>query len=307
LARRSSKPHDDAAGFRWSSFLTYVSTFCTLILFGGLLMGAVVGMRPLEARAGAIKSLSPVSIRILWPAVHNPAPGAPVQTWLPRPDQEELTERAHMALAEATVGLTAEPLARIGESLAASGWFDGFPVVRRGDGSTIVVDGKWRIPGAVVRSGGRDYLVSWDAKPMPPVYQPEQSNMRVIIEPAMGPPRTKDGSRDFDTAWPGEDIAASLELLEVIATKPWSKQVAGVDASEYSSDGRLVLVTTSKTRVVWGGRPSKPAVGEVSTPQKLAHIAQLVHEFGRVDAGYALIYVNSDKLQFDISATARLP
>jgi hypothetical protein len=128
--------------------------------------------------------------------------------------------------------------------------------------------------------------------------------MRVIIGPAVPPPTNQDGSRDFASAWPGEDIAASLELLQLMSDKPWYRQVAGIDASEYSSKGQLLLVTADKTRVVWGGRPSKPAIGEVSTAQKLAYIQQLLHDFKRIDAGHDLVYINMGTLQFDISATA---
>jgi hypothetical protein len=83
--------------------------------------------------------------------------------------------------------------------------------------------------------------------------------------------------------------------------------VAGIDASEYSTNGKLVIVTPEQTRVVWGGRPSKPLIGEVSTAQKLAHIAQIMQNYKRIDAGYPLIYVNSVNLQFDISASAKQP
>ncbi|MCX5689623.1 MAG: hypothetical protein NTV94_07545, partial [Planctomycetota bacterium] len=58
------------------------------------------------------------------------------------------------------------------------------------------------------------------------------------------------------------------------------------------------------TRVVWGGRPSKPALGEVSTAQKLEHLRQLVRDTKRIDASYPMIYVNQERLLFDLSATA---
>ena len=86
--------------------------------------------------------------------------------------------------------------------------------------------------------------------------------------------------------------------------KPWAKQVAAIDASEYSSHNRLSLITPEKTRIVWGGRPTKPAIGEVSTAQKLAYLSQLFHDYKRIDAAHDVVYVNSGNLQFDISATA---
>ncbi len=60
-----------------------------------------------------------------------------------------------------------------------------------------------------------------------------------------------------------------------------------------------------RTRVVWGGRVTKPLLGEVSSAQKLAHMGELFEKHRRIDAGFPMIYVNSTKLQFDISATAQ--
>jgi hypothetical protein len=290
-------------GFRWKRFVAYLTSFCMLIVFGAILLGITTGMRPLESKAARLLDAGQVEVTIAWPPIGGGQPG----TWLPRRDQEDLLAVARAAVGDSSELLGRTPLERIGAAIAQSGWFDGDPIVRRETGSRIAVSGRWRIPAAVVRSEGRDYLISWDAKPMPPVYSPGESNLRVIIDPAIGPPRHSDGERDFSTAWPGEDIAASLELLELVSEQPWAGQVAGVDASQYSSDGRLVLVTPQNTRVVWGGRPNRPSIGDVSTAQKLAHIAQVVQDFRRIDAGYSLIYVNSAKLQFDISASSGTP
>jgi hypothetical protein len=127
------------------------------------------------------------------------------------------------------------------------------------------------------------------------------------MDPAVGPPAFGDVTPDYGTAWAGEDIVASIELIELMQDKPWFHQVAGVDVSEYSARGRLTLVTPDGTRVVWGGRPTKPLIGEVSTAQKLAHLSQIMHDYKRIDAGYPLIYVNAANLQFDISASAIRP
>jgi hypothetical protein len=281
-----------------------------------------VGLRPLEARAAKVVSHTPVRIDIAWPVMARPAakakagakptPEAAPQTWLPRQQQEELLalaqEAYHGTGAAAPTGregFSRSPLERIGQALAASGWFEGTPMVRRTSDSTISVEGAWRIPAALVRHDGKDYLISWDAKPMPLVYDAGAAkSMRVILDPALGPPMNQDGSRDFATSWQGEDIAASLELLQLMVDKPWYRQVSGIEASQYSAKGQLTLVTPEKTRVVWGGRPSKPAIGEVSTAQKLAYLSQLLHDCKRIDAGHDLIYINMGTLQFDISATA---
>jgi hypothetical protein len=304
------------APFQWSRFFVYLGTFAILILVGVIVVGTALGLRPLEARAAAV-SQGPVKIEIAWPVAAKPkaeakTPGgaadAAPKTWLPKPQQEEVLALAHDALGSTRVGLSRSPLERVGDALAASGWFEGTPKVRRGDESTIIVEGEWRVPAAVVRKDDKDYLISWDAKPMPPVYDADEAkSMRVITGPALGPPMNQDGTRDFASGWAGEDIAASLELLALMLDKPWAKQVAGIDASDYSAHGLLSLVTPEKTRVVWGGRPSKPLMGEVSTAQKLAYLGQLMHDCKRIDAGHGVVYINNRQLQFDISASATQP
>jgi hypothetical protein len=308
-----------APPFQWSKFLVYLASICVLIMLAGLLVGMAVGLRPLEARAAKVVSHTPVKVEIVWPVIARPTPKAkpgakaptPVadekpRTWLPQQQQEELLAIAQAAYqGTGAASFSRSPLERVGQALAASGWFEGTPKVRRSGDSTVTVEGVWRIPAALVRREGKDYLISWDAKPMPVTYEAgEAKSMRVIIDPALGPPANQDGSRDFSASWPGEDIAASLELLQLMADKPWYKQVAGIDASQYSGRGQLTLLTPEQTRVVWGGRPSKPAIGEVSTAQKLAYLAELMHDFGRIDARHELVYINMGTLQFDISASA---
>ncbi len=299
---------EQTGGFQWTQFITYVGSFCVLILVGAVLVGMALGLRPLEQRAALVVSLSPAKVRLTWPMNAVTPDGRPA-TWLPTNNQEEIEQLAADALGDSsTETFSSDPLERVSTALALSGWFEGEPTVRRLEDNAIEVDGRWRMPGALVRYKGEDYLVSWDGKRMPPVRKAGlEKNFRVIMGPIVGPPTLSDGSPDYATAWPGEDIVASIELLQLIQDKPWFKQVSGVDASDYSAHAKLTLVTPQGTRIVWGGRPSKPLIGEVSTAQKLAHLSQLVHDHKRIDAGYPLIYINAVNLQFDISATAKQP
>jgi hypothetical protein len=320
MSQTTDQPQPTTQPFQWSKFLLYLSSICILILIGGLIVGGAVGLRPLEARAAKVVSHTPVKIDIAWPTTKPAAkatktdpkaaatPEDKPQTWLPAQQQEELLTLAQGAYTGSNIAqgsFSRSPLERIGQALSSSGWFDGTPKVSRAADSTITINGAWRIPAALVRRGNTDYLISWDGKPMPITYDAGSAkSIRVIIDPAMGPPTNQDGSRDFANAWQGEDIAASLELLQLMVDKPWAKQVAGIDASEYSSHNRLTIVTPEKSRIVWGGRPTKPAIGEVSTAQKLAYLSQLQHDYKRIDAGKDVVYINSGTLQFDISATA---
>jgi hypothetical protein len=286
--------------FGWMSFVKHLTTFCVGILCVGLLLGAALGMKPLEARAVGTLPHDSHAVSIEWPAV---AGGG--GTWLPKADQETLTRLADDAFGGDPDPFSPAPLESLSRALGASGWFDGLPSARRAPGGRIEVRGSWRIPAAVVRWNAKDYLLSWDAMPMPAVYEPGAARLPVIVSPALGPPALPTGDRDLQTAWAGEDVGAALELLRVVAGQKWSDQVRGVDLSRYSAEGVLMIVTGENARVVWGGRPSRPRLGEVTTAQKLVHLSQLYHDHKRIDAGYPLLYINSQRIQLDSSATAR--
>jgi hypothetical protein len=295
-------------GFQWKNFVTYLGSVCVLILCVALLVAMSLGLRPLEDKAAQVVNLASPKVHLTWP-INAVTPDGKPSTWLPKQNQDEIQQLVIDALGDTSrEAFSREPLERVSRALEQSGWFDGAPVVRRGEGGSLDINGKWRLPFAFVRFKDEDYLISQDGKRMPPVKKAGlERAFRTIQNPAVGPPAFGDGSADYSKAWSGEDIVASVELLQLMQEKPWFTQVAGVDAADYSANGKLVLVTPEKTRVVWGGRPSKPIIGEVSTAQKLAHLTQIMHDYKRIDAKYPLIYINGANLQFDISATATQP
>ncbi len=316
-ARAVVRSGASAQPFRWGMFFAYLTSFCIVAMVLGIVVAFSLGVRPLEARAEQIVSTEPPSIIIHWPAVSKPAASAapdpldamrpdskPVTTWLPLSDQQGLLTLAKAAFDGDGGALSPDPIARVATAMAQSGWFVGTPTIRRERGNVIRIDGAWRIPAAVVRSEGRDHLLSWDAMPMPASYEPGEARLPVIFGPSVGRPM-KGGAPDLSTAWPGEDIAASLELLQLISSQAWFSQVAGIDASRFSSEEVLTIISTWNTRVVWGGRPTRPRVGEVSTRQKLINIAQLHHDSKRIDSGYPEIQIFGRWILLDNSAGAK--
>lgn len=299
---------EKASSFGWRNFVSHLSSVGVVVLCVGLVAGAAFGLRPLEARAASYNAGHRTQVVIEWPLSGlSDKPGAsPDQprTWLPRDEQQRLEEVARGALGMDDRPYTPEALARVGSALDATGWYEVAPEVRRVSPGTLVVRGRWRIPAAVVRSGGQDHLISWDAMPLAPVYKPGKATLPAVLDPAKGPPRDSGGERTFGTPWQGEDVGAALELIRTVIGQRWAAQVAGIDVSRYATEGTLVMVTRKGNRVVWGGRPSRPRLGEVSTKQKLIHLSQLQNDFKSIDAGYPLIYVNTDRLQFDTSASA---
>jgi len=291
-------------GFGWKPFLVYLSSFVIVALFAVCLVAAAFGMRPLKQRSSNYIGNAPIKILIAWPRTVKPTGEVSTETWLPKADQEELVALAFGELGESPDPFSSEPLERIGDTMEATGWFSSRPTVFRASGSSIMVRGEWRIPAAVVRANDKDYLIAWDGRLMPPIYKPGECKLRVILNPACPAPAKAGGVRDFENAWPGEDIAASLELLALIADKKWVKKIAGVDAGAYSEHSSLTLVTQEDTRIIWGGRPSKPRLGDANTRQKLAKINDIARQFGRPDGGYPQVDVSGVHLTFDISASA---
>lgn len=310
MARQTERNSDSASPGFWSRALSIAVTGTLLCLFGAVVVGGIIGSRWLEHRAESLQGSEPQlgEIRFVWPVLPGasssttPAPSSSTpsrdasrDTWLHPAFQAELLDLAQHNLDIARSTFSQDPLRRVGESLAKSGWFDGPPRITRQWGGGIVIDGSWRTPAAVVRHGEKDLVVSWDGRLMPPVYEPGATNLRVITGTALPPPGNPDGTPDYVEAWPGEDIAASLELLSELMQRSWAGQVSGIDVSEYSKHGRLIIATSAHTRVVWGGRFGKPAIGEVASNAKLAHLEDNVRTTGRLDGGFPMIYVNQER------------
>jgi len=294
----------NVAPFSWRVFFTALASFSLVVLLLGLLVGLVVGMRPLEERVERIAGVRAGTIDIRWPVISSEETGETL-TWVPEKERVMLLAIAEEALARDAGRFTGAPIERVGQAMATSGWFQKTPTVRREVGGRVVVDGAWRVPAAVVRRDGVDQLVSWEGFPMPLTAAIDSTLFPVIAGPALPAPMNTDRAPDYATAWPGEDVAASLELLQVLLRQPFAGQIKGVDAGTYAAERTLVILTTHGTRVVWGGRVSKPALGEVTSAQKIAHLQTLFDRHKRIDAGYPVIYVNNTKLQFDVSATAQ--
>lgn len=297
--------------FRWHLFNRHLTTIAGVVLVLAVAAIVVVGLRPIQANANRVLSSRPITLQFIWPKIQA-ADQSTNMTWVPRPWQEKLLAQARERVASLADPMDPKVLADLSTFLAASGWFESAPTVRRTGSNGIVVDGVWRTPAAVVRfqptPGAAEQLLWLSSKgyPMPKVADPGNARPRVIVGPKSGPPTSQDGQVEFAQAWPGEDVAAGLELLALVGRQTWANQVAGVDVSDYAGKQSLSLLTTYGTKVVWGGRPSKPRYGDAPTRQKLQHIATLKGDTRRIDAGHQIVYVDSFFLMFDRTATEEL-
>lgn len=295
MARKRAKKYGvkiDWAGVgRWSS-----RVFSVLVLIGAA-VGMTFGVGMLRERAsaalageggGGVRGVS-----FAWPAL----PGDPKQTWLPERDQEDLILVASRTVREIDP-LSSAPLRVISEQLARTGWFAEAPTVRVIEPGVVGVSGRWRQPGAVVRWGERDYLVTMHAMPMPPVYRAGGSERPVIFGVEHGP----DGGRvQFDRPWPGLDVRAGLDLLGVLSRAGLLDQVAGVDVAGYRSGGGLEIVTTGGGRVVWGSEPEAWKPGEPSVAERVDRLRKLRERTGRLDGGQRRIEIHRARVEIDLS------
>lgn len=277
--------------FRWGLFASYVASFALVAIVLGLLVMVIFGHQPLEHRAGEIAQQRNIRLLVDWPALARPDNAPPPKTldeatWMPKQFREQIIARAAAAMKTSTDPFGPQAITAIGEAMLDTGWFASTPKVSRDAPDVIRITGTWRTPAAVVRVGDKEIAVGWDARPLPIVYEkPGVSGLFQIGDVREAPPYLADGRPDCSKAWPGEGVAAALELLDLIARQPFAAQVAGISVGTHQDDQSLEIVTHAGTRVVWGGRPSKPLIGEASTPQKLEKLAWLDKKFKRIDAG----------------------
>ncbi len=281
------------ARFNWGRFASYLATFVVIVMVLGLVAGIVMGNRPLKAKATAITQKVECKIAIEWPQLAR-AKDAPAAksvdelTWMPRQLREDLLARAYAALDREPDPFAPAAVAAIGQTLTASGWFDGPPRVERGGPGELRITGKWRLPAAAVRTGDKEILVGWDGRPLPVVYERAgASGMQFIAGPIQDPAMLSTSQPDCSKAWPGGDVEAGLELLALLARQPYSKQVAGVEIGSHKDEKSLEIISRDGGRIVWGGRPTKPLIGEASTEAKLGKLEWLARTYGRIDAGRA--------------------
>lgn len=305
--------------FDWGAFLSHLTTFVSVAIVVGLVLGFLLLRQPIREKAESVVSREPAKIVFEWPALRQAKSDKPVkaQTWLAPQFQEELLTRATRALGSSPDPLSREPLDAIGAAMETSGWFDGRPDVSRVGNSEIRIRGNWRVPAAVIRvtpaagvegrAEAKDQLISWDGKPMPVLYPEGKSGLMVIRGATRPAPTNASGEVDYTVAWPGDDAEAGLELLRLLDNQDWRAQVASVDVSQYAGTKQLAIESTHGTRLVWGGRPAKPLTGECSTAAKLGKITELNTISKRIDAGHAeleLWWPINKPLEIDRSASA---
>jgi hypothetical protein len=271
--------------------------------------GAGYGLMAVDSMGRSTLSDQPQRVEILWPMV--PGQNGPRHLF----DQlvrDEIQYQVETILLRSPDAFAITPLGDAGRWLQASGWFDGQPVVRRIDASTVRVEGQWRRPVAVVRYGRgelqRDYLIDSGHRLLPKVYKVGERATTYITGATYAPPGNPPSLLDYDTPWPDESVVAGLKLLLLMKTQPYAAQVAGVDVSDFFLSQKLEIITDRNTRVVWGGPVGEFIPGEADTQRKLSHLERLYNraEYNRrIDAGLQRLEIFAENVIIDRTAGQR--
>ncbi len=282
--RSKKKPDSPLAAIRWDMVARSARPAGVGLSVLALGLGLTFGLSALNARAadqlGTRLAADELPVAIQWPRVPG---GTPEETWLPETDRALLLRKARAAIREPEP-LSVHPLAAIADAFGESGWFDGEPSVHRDGRGRIVIAGDWRVPAAVVRHGGWDHLISWSGMPMPRRYGPGTSNQRIILGAALGPGPASNPALRYKAPWPGEDVAAGISLLRLLAERALVDEVEAIDVSAYAQ-GRLEIVTIHATRVEWGAAPGQWRPGQATDEERLSRLERLRSEYGRLDGG----------------------
>jgi hypothetical protein len=262
--------------------LSVASTTATVVIGAAIIVGAVIGRRPMLKRVAQERSSHVVRVAFDWPAL----PADPKRTWMDPDSCRDLEAVALARLKEHPQSISA--LANAQEALVGTGWFAGDCTLTREPEGVVRVSGRWRVPAAVIRADGRDRLIAATGERLPVAYPLDTSGRKVILGlerealPGLGERWVKAGA-----------VRAALDLLRYIADVPGSEQIHGVDVSAYQSSRReLVLVTDRGTRILWGGPVGTYNPAQARDQEKRSRLASVYTRYGRVDAGSAFIDVS---------------
>ena len=231
------------------------------------------------------------------------AGGAPA--WMNATIQEQILAAARPN--EPSDATDRRTLAEQAESLARSPWVKTVKSLRRvygqGPGDTIEIDAVYRTPVALVRWHDGFWYVDAEGVRLPEKFNDTQvkqmtaaggrPTFRVIESVASGP-------APVGKTWPGKDIKAGLELVNLLADKPFADQIVRVDVANYdgrmnANESQINLLTRYGTQVRWGQPPSSTAFFvEQRVERKLDVMQQACRQTGRVDMNLPWIDLRFD-------------
>jgi hypothetical protein len=200
-------------------------------------------------------------------------------------------------------------LVDIDRILRASPWIRQVRQVRRvyqeQPGDTIEIDCDYRAPVALVQADNAFWLVDGEGVKLPAQFDLRQTdqvvkgadrkiNIRIITG-------VKHATVAAGKKWPGDDLAAGLDMVKLLYGLPYAEEIVTVDVSNFGGrksikNAQLTLGTMRGTSIRWG----RPINGgddffvEIPTQRKLETLKQIYQQFGRVDANQEWIDIRLD-------------
>ena len=172
------------------------------------------------------------------------------------------------------------------EKVAESAWVQQVHrVVKRRDGG-VRVNATFREPFAAVEQHGMAYLIDRDGVRLPVQWRAE-------FDPTAGWLRVRGvraGIPALGEAWTGDDLRAGLSLIDFFyrnytkGNTPFLNELRAVDVSEFDEIlERLRIITINpRSYICWGHSPGRGYGVEATAEQKLATLAGLYLEWGRL-------------------------
>jgi len=266
------------------------------IVAGGALLAAGVcaGLSRLEAQ---VHNLSRYDIP-LWLDFEKDS----LPPWLRDPGNSyilgELRQKAGL---QPTDGLLDRALAaRIGQRLAAPrvGWIEKVERVTVNPDGRIAILCRYRTPKAWVQSGKHCYLVDGKSVRLPGTYDIDDCRNSVwmmisgVKSAAGGPPQVGD-------VWGGDDLASSLRLVGMLDREPFRRQITRIFVQNYRGRRDLrrphfeLATDQPDSRIWWGRPPGEEQDTEINAEQKVALLASLYREYGRIDMNRAYVDIRN--------------
>ena len=205
--------------------------------------------------------------------------------------------------------------------LSANPWVRQVREVRRAygerPGDTLVIDCDYRAPAALVRWGRSYWLVDNDGVKLPDPFSAADLPKVTVGRDGRTALRTITGVQRPPPAagahWDGADVAAALDTVKLVHGKAYLDDVTGVDVTNFAgridrARPQVVLETKYGTQVWWGRPPlADDYFVEVPVATKLATLAAVAKQYGRVDGGKAWLDVRFDTGLLPAEDAARKP
>ena len=231
--------------------------------------------------------------------------------WMASPDNAHIV-RALTAAARLSADdsmLDPKLSGRIGRALSepAVGWIERVERVTVQTDGTVAVRCRFRRPVAWVLYQSRFYLVDDQAVRLPGAYEPaacQASNLLLVDGVRSDPP-------EVGRSWPGLDLQAGLNLVRLIADKPFRHQVERILVVNYG--GRfdphrphIELVTDFQdARIWWGRAPYEERGLEIGASHKVASLEALYREWGRIDMRRSFVDITTSADQIEMPKLGR--